>query len=81
MISFSATEDLTRLSLAGLSLSCVTAQVGKQIGAISAGNKTRDQTKIHHPTLLHKKLLEKNRTVNNNVRIFFKVKFSFKKWF
>lgn len=71
----SSSEDVSRLSLAGLSLSSVTAQVGKQIGAISAGNgqnKTTQQTKIHHPTLLHKKLYEKNLIVNNNVNSFFK---------
>ena len=76
-IIFSSTEDVSRLSLAGLSLSSVTAQVGKQIGAISAGNgqnKTTHQTKIHHPTLLHKKLYDRNLIVNNNVKTFFKVK-------
>lgn len=70
-----APEDVSRLSLAGLSLSSVTAQVGKQIGAISGGNgqnKTTEQTKIHHPTLLHKKIYEKNLAVNNNVKFFFK---------
>jgi len=53
----------------------VTAQVGKQIGVMSAGggqNRTTEQTKIHQPTLLHKRIYEKNLTVNNNVRIFFK---------
>ena len=81
----SAAEDVSRLSLAGLSLSSVTAQVGKQIGVMSGGGtgqagqagqtKTTEQTKIHQPTLLHKKIYEKNLTVNNNVRIFFKVSF------
>ena len=74
-----AAEDSTRLSLAGLSLSSVTAQVGKQIGVMSGGtggqNKTTEQTKIHQPTLLHKRIYEKNLTVNNNVRIFFKASF------
>jgi hypothetical protein len=73
--TISSTEDGSRLSLAGLSLSSVTAQVGKQIGAISAGtgqNKTTQQTKIHHPTLLHKKLYDRNLIVNNNVKSFFK---------
>ena len=36
----------------------------------------KKQTKIHQPTLLHKRIYEKNLTVNNNVRIFFKVSFS-----
>jgi len=71
----SSPEDVSRLSLAGLSLSSVTAQVGKQIGAMSAGNgqtKVAELTKIHHPTLLHKKLYEKNITINNNIKSFFK---------
>ena len=65
----------------------MTAQVGKQIGAMSGGTgggagggtggqtKTTEQTKIHQPTLLHKRIYEKNLTVNNNVRVFFKVSF------
>ena len=69
----SSTEDVSRLSLGGLSLSSVRAQVGKQIGVISVG-KTTEQTKIHHPTLLHKKLYEKNIIVNNNLNSFFKVR-------
>ena len=76
--SASGAEEVSRLSLGGLSLSSVTAQVGKQIGAMSAGtgqNKTTEQAKIHQPTLLHKRIYEKNLTVNNNVRIFFKVSF------
>ena len=71
-------EEVSRLSLGGLSLSSVTAQVGKQIGVMSAGggqNRTTEQTKIHQPTLLHKRIYEKNLRVNNNVRIFFKVSF------
>ena len=72
----SATEEVSRLSLGGLSLSSVTAQVGKQIGVMSAGTgqyKTTEQPTL--PTLLHKRIYEKNLTVNNNVRMFFKVSF------
>ena len=78
-ITCRAAEDVSRLSLTGLSLSSVTAQVGKQIGVMSGGtgaqHKTTQQTKIHQPTLLHKRIYEKNLTVNNNVRIFFKASF------
>eukprot|EP00092_Neocalanus_flemingeri_P093337 GFUD01118618.1.p1 GENE.GFUD01118618.1~~GFUD01118618.1.p1 ORF type:complete len:173 (-),score=36.40 GFUD01118618.1:3-491(-) len=72
-----------RLSIAGLSLSSVTAQVGKQIGAFSgmdiskgarrSSHNGEDKWKepVQHQSLLHKKLYEKNAVIQTNTKSFF----------
>ena len=74
-----------RLSIASLSLSSVTAQVGKQIGAFSGMDISKaarrspqngeDKWKepVQHQSLLHKKLYEKNAVIQINTKSFFEV--------
>ena len=74
-----------RLSIASLSLSSVTAQVGKQIGALSGMDISKaarrspqngeDKWKepVQHQSLLHKKLYEKNAIIQMNTKSFFEV--------
>ena len=69
-----------------MSLSSVTAQVGKQIGAfsgldISKGARRASQTgedmrkePIQHQSLLHKKLYERNAVIQTNTKYFFEVR-------
>jgi len=67
------------LGVGGLSLSAVTASVGKQIGAISGleinsqtlrGNSNEERT-VQHQTLLHKKLYERNAQIQHNIKQYF----------
>ena len=74
-----------RKSIASLSLSSVTAQVGKQIGAFSGMDISKaarrspqsgeDKWKepVQHQSLLHKKLYEKNALIQTNTKSFFEV--------
>eukprot|EP00090_Calanus_glacialis_P029337 TRINITY_DN47089_c0_g1_i1.p1 TRINITY_DN47089_c0_g1~~TRINITY_DN47089_c0_g1_i1.p1 ORF type:complete len:183 (-),score=43.78 TRINITY_DN47089_c0_g1_i1:108-614(-) len=77
-----------RKSIASLSLSSVTAQVGKQIGAFSGMDISKaarrsppsgeDKWKepVQHQSLLHKKLYEKNALIQTNTKSFFENLFS-----
>lgn len=65
------------------SLSSVTASVGKQIGSISgidingavssAVNSKTEESKLQHPTILHKKLYERNASMHHNIVQYFEV--------
>ena len=79
-----------RLNIASLSLSSVTAQVGKQIGAFSgmdisrAARRSSSQASfveekkesVEHQSLLHKKLYERNEAIRTNTKTFFQVLFN-----
>lgn len=65
------------LGVGGLSLSAVTASVGKQIGALSEvssqhirGNSLEERA-VQHQTVQHKKLYERNAQLQQNIRQYF----------
>jgi len=65
------------LGVGGLSLSSVTASVGKQLGALSEvssqhirGNSLEERA-VQHQTVQHKKLYERNAQLQQNIRQYF----------
>jgi len=85
-LSVPAVDEGRRLSLGsigalgsvGLNLSSVTASVGKQIGALSGidlnGSTNRNnsfENRVQHPTILHKKLFDKNLSIHQSINKYF----------
>jgi len=90
-LSAPAVEEGRRLSLGsigalgsvGLNLSSVTASVGKQIGALSgidlnhSTNRNNSfENRVQHPTILHKKLYDKNLSIHQSINKFFEEMFT-----
>ena len=65
-------------------MSSVTASVGKQIGAIGAmsgidigaGVKSEENKTLQHPTVLHKKLYDRNYSLHQRINQYFEVRLS-----